>query len=46
MQMHKSEWLTHWTLLAISVQWLEVILEMVTIFRFSKVLVENFDAHG
>ena len=45
MQMLQSDWLNHWTLLAISVQWLGVVLEM-TFFRFSKGLEEiNFDAN-
>lgn len=46
MQMLLSDWFSHCTLPAISVQWLEVIYEMVTFFLgFTKVLEENFDAN-
>ena len=33
-------------LTAISVQWLELIYEMATLFRFAKVLEETFDKNG
>ena len=35
MQILTSDWLSHLTLSAISVQWLDVIYEMATFFRFS-----------
>ena len=46
MQMLLSNWLSHCTLLAISVQWLELAYEMATFFRFAKVLEEIFDENG
>jgi len=42
MQMLQSDWLSHWTLSAISVQWLEVVQEMATFFSF----LQSFDANG
>ena len=42
MQMLKSDC----TLSAISMQWLELVYEMATFFRFAKVLGENFDENG
>jgi len=47
--MLQYDWLNDRTLSAISVQWLDVVYEMATvffIFRFSKVLEEYFDANG
>ena len=47
MQMlYKSDWLCHCTLSAVSVQWLELVYEMTTFYRFAKVLEENFDENG
>ena len=38
--------LTRGSKLLISVQWLELVYEMVTFYRFAKVLEENFDENG
>ena len=46
MQMLQSDWLSHCTLSVISVQWLKLVQEMATFFRFAKVLEENFDENG
>ena len=46
MQMLLSDWLSHCTLSAISVQWLELVYAMATFYRFAKVLKENFDENG
>ena len=43
MQMLKSDWLSHCTLSAISVQWLA---GMATFFRFAKGLEEKFAENG
>ena len=43
MQMLQSDWLSHCTLSAISVQWLELVHETATFFCFAKVLEEHFD---
>ena len=44
--MLQSDWLSHCTLSAISVLWLELVYEMATFFRLAKVLEENFDKNG
>jgi len=49
MQMLQHDWLNDRALSSISVQWLDVVYEMATVFfffRFSKVLEECFDATG
>ena len=46
MQKLQSDWLSHCTLSAISVQLLELVYEMATFFRFAKVLEETFDENG
>ena len=44
MQMLWSDWLSHCILSAISVQWLELVYEMATFYRFGKV--SDFDENG
>ena len=46
MQMQKPDWLSPCSLSAISVQWLELVYEMATVFRFAKALEENVDENG
>jgi len=46
MQIVQSDWLSHLTLSAISVQWLEVVLEMATFFSFSQSFGGTFDVNG
>ena len=46
MQMLQSDWLSHCTLSATSVQWLELVYQMVTFYRSAKVLEENFNENG
>ena len=46
MQILLSDWLSDRTLSAIGMQWLEVVDEMATFFRFFKVFKESFDANG
>ena len=46
MQMLWSDWLSHCILSAISVQWLELVYEMATFYRFAKVSEGNFDENG
>ena len=41
--MLESDWLSHCTLSAVSVQWLKPVYEMGAFFRFAKVLEETFD---
>ena len=43
MQMRKSDWLSHCSLSATGVQWLELVYEMAKVFRFAKALDENVD---
>ena len=43
MQRLYSDWLSHWTLSAISVQWLELVYEVAKLYCFAKVFEENFD---
>ena len=44
--MLQFDWLSHSTLSAISVQWLELVYEKATFFRFAKGLEETFDKNG
>ena len=46
MQMLYSDWLSHCTLSAISVQWLELVYEMAAFYRFAKALEESFGENG
>ena len=46
MQMLQSDWLSHWTLSNVSVQWLELVYEIAMFYRLGKVLEENFDENG
>ena len=46
MQMLYSDSLSHCTLSAISVLWLELVYEMAMFYRFAKVLEGNFDENG
>ena len=46
MQMLQSDWLSHYTLSAISVQWLDVVNKMATFFHFSEVLKERLETNG
>ena len=46
MKMLQSDWLSHYTLSAICVQWLEVVYKTAMFSRFAKGFGENFDANG
>ena len=46
MVMLQSDWLNGRTLSTFYVRWLEVVYQMATFCRFSKVLKERFDANG
>jgi len=45
MQMLQSDWLSHWTLSAISVQWLGVVNKLSTFSRLSEVLKEHLETN-
>jgi len=46
MQMLQSNWMSHCTLSAISVQWLGVVNKISTFSRFSQVLKEHLKTKG